>query len=882
MRKQYWIGPPEHNKPSDQIEIWLESGDLAPYVKPSKKSNVPDDFLIVGFDTEYKTPDSAVTGQQIKEGEAISEILSYQFYAKTIDGVVWQGICCPEKDQRLTLQEFMLFVLGSGSRLSGLKSISSKIYLVGHFTRADIPAFADFAQINNQFSAVRNTFVSIDNFLKVEIPTDDGQISKLMIHIRDTMLLTPQSSRSLKKIGELVGIEKVELSPDRSIYKKLIRNMDRVRSDQWDLFKRYALTDAEICVHYIEKVMAEYKSVTGKVKVPVTLTGIGIDLLEKKWTESGVNRLAVLGKEAVVEKVFNKSRGYYQKMTVEVNLPLVRYNEAFATDCYHGGRNEQFWFGPGFPDKWSDYDLSSAYPTAMSLIGMPDWNGTYQTLNIDEFTSETLGFASVEFEFPSDCRFPTLPVRTANGLIFPLKGKTECAAPEIYLAKAVGAKLTITHGVIVPTDKSQRVFEGFIKECIERRNIAGSKTLQGLFWKEISNSTYGKTAQGLRERRVYDLRDRQTKQLPPSRITNAYFAAYITSFVRAVLGEIMNSIPSDKTVFSCTTDGFLSTINEEESVAATKGHLCELYRKQREILSGSSQVLEIKHQVKTPLGWRTRGQATLDTGDFGETHPNVLLAKGGIWTPPEFEEKEDQNDEIINYFFDRTTESEIDIKGSTGLREMIEYGADLVEKVVTKRLNMEYDWKRRPLGIKQSLKYDHIAFSTEPWSTAEQFAMMRETFDEFNKNSPRCIKNINDLKILSSYVETKSSASGETGKYIKKTDGDVKRLRQMLCAAFKQRKAGIGFSRVTNEEFANALKSVGIPCVKTDVENGSKKKYLSHQVLPTDRVVNLLHKVKGECIPSLDIDDLLFKFEKGGLSIRLINDESCQFIDRLE
>ena len=104
---------------------------------------------------------------------------------------------------------------------------------------------------------------------------------------------------------------------------------------------------------------------------------------------------------------------------------------------------------------------------------------------------------------------------------------------------------------------------------------------------------------------------------------------------------------------------------------------------------------------------------------------------------------------------------------------MIEYGADLVEKVVTKRLNMEYDWKRRPLGIKQSLKYDHIAFSTEPWSTAEQFAMMRETFDEFNKNSPRCIKNINDLKILSSYVETKSSASGETGKYIKKTDGDV-------------------------------------------------------------------------------------------------------------
>ncbi len=107
------------------------------------------------------------------------------------------------------------------------------------------------------------------------------------------------------------------------------------------------------------------------------------------------------------------------------------------------------------------------------------------------------------------------------------------------------------------------------------------------------------------------------------RITNAYFAAYITSFVRAVLGEIMNSIPADKTVFSCTTDGFLSTINDEESVAATKGHLCQLYKQQREILSGSSQVLEIKHQVKTPLGWRTRGQATLDASDV------VVIG----WTP---------------------------------------------------------------------------------------------------------------------------------------------------------------------------------------------------------------------------------------------------------
>ena len=36
MRKQFWIGPPEHNKPSELIEVWLESGDLVTVLRPDK------------------------------------------------------------------------------------------------------------------------------------------------------------------------------------------------------------------------------------------------------------------------------------------------------------------------------------------------------------------------------------------------------------------------------------------------------------------------------------------------------------------------------------------------------------------------------------------------------------------------------------------------------------------------------------------------------------------------------------------------------------------------------------------------------------------------------------------------------------------------------
>jgi hypothetical protein len=879
-KMEFWIGPPEHAKPEDRIHLWLEDGDLELpklHGKAGVRGSESDPYIIVGFDTEFKTPGYAVTANEVRAGEAVSEILSYQFYAKCSDGRTWRGICCPDANQRLSLPQFMLFVLGLGARLANHKALPTRIYLVGHFTRADIPAFSDFQKISGLISAVRNTFISIDGHIGVDVPVDDEEVG-LKIFLRDTMLLTPQSSRSLKKIGDLVGIQKVELSPDRETYRTMIRNMDSVRRDQWELFKEYALTDAVICVEYLDRVLAEYKAVTGKAKVPVTLTGIGIDLLEKQWAESGYDRLRILGKELVKTKEYNKRQGYFFKKTLEKDIHPVHYGNALATDCYHGGRNEQYWFGPAFSDDWSDFDLSSAYPTAMSLIGMPDWEAMRATSRLEDFTPTALGYAVIEFEFPQGTRFPTLPVRTGNGLVFPLRGRTECPAPEIYLARKLGARIKILQGLLVPTDGSKPVFENFIRECIEKRRSVGKNTLRGLFWKEISNSTYGKTAQGLRERRVYDLRERETKLLPPSRITNAYFAAFITSFVRAVLGEIMNSIPENRMVFSCTTDGFLSNITDDEAAKCSSGVLCELYREQRKKLTGDDSVLEKKHYIKTPLGWRTRGQATLEAGvPHDPDGKHVLLAKGGIWTPPEYEELEDQNDEILNYFFDRTPDTEIEIEGKTGLRDMVELGADFVEKLIVKRLNMEYDWKRRPVGVVQSKLYDHVAFSTEPWVSVEQFVLMRDTFDEYQRGSPRCIKTIEDLVDLSKYVETKTIASSNELKYVRKVDGDMKRLRQMLCSAFKHGKAGMARYSSTNLQFAELLTAHGMKCSKADVENGLKKEFVPNQVPPTDRVVAFLHALKRDSIPALQIEKFLVELEKSGMMIRLINDVSCPF-----
>lgn len=817
-------------------------------------------YLIVGFDTEFKTPDYAVTREQIADGHAKYQVLSYQFHAKTSGGKEWTGICCPDFEQRLTVAEFLTFALGIGVQDHGISQLPTKIFLVGHFTRADIPSFADFHDQISFISSLRNTFATTSETIPIHFEFEDGETVKIDLGIRDTMLLTPQASKSLKALGELVEQPKITLDPDPAKHKYLISNMDIVRRENWELFKRYALNDATICVRYIELMIALYEQVTGRKKVPITLTAIGVDLLVKSWSEKHLNRLDVVGREIVKERQYNNQKGYYTTYKREVPIDQFSWDLDFFTETYHGGRNEQFWFGPGFEDDWIDLDLASAYPTAMSMIGLPDWRKIRQTSKLTDFTPTTLGFACVDFEFPEGTRYPTLPVRTENGLIFPLTGRSSCAAPEIHVARKLGCKMNLIRGVIVPSDPDQLIFGDFIKDCINKRIQAGSKTMTGLFWKEISNSTYGKTAQGLRTKRVYDMRERGTKPLPESLITNPCYASFITSFVRALLGEIMNSLPSDKMVFSCTTDGFITNAPDSVIEQLNQGDLAKIYLAAREHLTGDPGMLEVKHRILQPLGWRTRGQATLkrhpdleDDDDVG-----IVLAKGGIFTKPESESDSEQNEEILSMFFQRTPDTILHVESMTGIRDIVERDADLVTKEIHKRLNMEFDWKRQSTSIEFSHEHKHIYFDTKPWRSVAQFKETRQAWDEFTRNDPACLKSLEDFHRFADFVD--SRACREKSTYLRKDQPDLKRLRLMLCSAWHSGAAGIEQKRsgMSAAQFAELLVSHGVPCKKTDVENGKKKPYEPYSTPNTEKVRNCLESLRA-AFPRLDIDEFLYK-----------------------
>lgn len=104
----------------------------------------------------------------------------------------------------------------------------------------------------------------------------------------------------------------------------------------------------------------------------------------------------------------------------------------------------------------------------------------------------------------------------------------------------------IVHGVIIPWASETRPFEIFSRTVREKCKALPKGGVLERTWKEIGNSVYGKLAQGLCEKQAYDSRSVTSEPLPPSKITQPYLAAYTTSIIRAVLSELIASLPPSK------------------------------------------------------------------------------------------------------------------------------------------------------------------------------------------------------------------------------------------------------------------------------------------------------------------------------------------------
>jgi hypothetical protein len=378
------------------------------------------------------------------------------------------------------------------------------------------------------------------------------------------------------------------------------------------------------------------------------------------------------------------------------------------------------------------------------------------------------------------------------------------------------------------------------------------------------------------------------KPLPPSKITNPFLASFITSFVRAVLGEIINGLPANRMVLSCTTDGFLTDANQQEIDKAQSGTLGRLFAESRKSLTGTESVLETKHVIRQPLGWRTRGQATLKSGEPNpdDNSYNVILARGGISIPDEVDDPEERSKWICDLFFRRRPGDIVTSRSLTGIRDIVELDSDLVGVTIKRRLNMEFDWKRRPFAVGTSREYKHLVFSTRPWRTVEEFKTVRMEWNEYQNADFRCLKTVEDFKRFQTFFQSRMMLDDKDRKYLKSVDPDFGRLRQSLCSAWKKAKAGFeiyhaeaeagSVPRLSARQFAELLTQCGILTERTDVENNAKRDFVACSCPPTERCLEAF-KAINQTFRALRFDEI-FSAPRGGSILETEDAAACGFI----
>ncbi|UUP76778.1 DNA polymerase [Escherichia coli] len=803
--------------------------DDYPVIPPaSKKVSVisSDLTLHIGFDTEY------VFNPETRQ----NDILSYQSYVVLPNNTGISNIIYPpdsQKKSRLSFKEFLCQTITPLLETGVITKWPGIINIYAHFIRADIASFANFWSdykillkgIRGTVSSFKNRYgIDFDEQQERRVKTEQIMFDKRTSPPRcsnvafiDTLLITP-GGMGLAECGELLGLPKLTIPAPYSI-----TNMREYLLGDRAGFEAYALRDAEIAVRYALQVRNFCARELMIDRVPATIGAMAVSRFTKTLKENNMSPEVCLGTHIKTRELWLTEKQAFRTIKNPASVPSRELFETFPINCYHGGRNECFMMGVTPSDHWYDYDLAGAYTTGLLDILTPDYGNIRLSKNPDDYCGHVMGFALVTFRFPESVPYPSLPVRTDQyGLFFPLSGESWATAPEIELALSLGAEMTIHNGIIVPwicdtsphNSESTSVFLPFVQQVRENRNRHIKGSLEEKFWKEIGNSLYGKLAQGLRAKTAFDTARGLNRSLPPSSVTQPFFAAHVTGFIRAVVGELMNALPSDSSVVSVTTDGFLTNCPLDK--INMSGPLSSRFQSLCDIVDPGSSMLTCKHEVSQLIAMKTRGQLTYRAI---QGKP-VVHARAGV-KPPADIPRSDYNDYMVDLYLNRLPGQTLSRSTLISTREMWLSESDLVSREQDIRLNLEFDFKRQP--VRPAMNEGHLLMFSRPWDNMEEALQQRSLFDDWRQT--HTLKTLADWDDWCDFLYCRTVFSDMKLKVGSKRSDDI--LVRLFLRALTQCQWGLMLKDKKSyscKEVAEWLTSEGYSVTVTDVKNAVRAK----------------------------------------------------------
>ncbi|KUQ20661.1 DNA polymerase [Enterobacter roggenkampii] len=808
----------------------LDNFPLIPQ-KSKKRLDVSSELhLDIGFDTEY------VYNPHTKQ----NDILSYQSYVVLPDGTGVPGILYPasaHKKDRLSLKNFLAKTLTPLLKNEQITEWPGSMTLYAHFLRADVASFSDFWSDHKiLLKGIRSTVSSFKNRYGIDFDEVENRREKNSlitfdkrtspprcsnVTFTDTLLITP-GGMGLAECGQLLGLPKLTVPAPYSI-----NDMRQYLKGDRRGFEAYAVRDAEIAVRYALQVKSFCTESLMIERIPTTIGAMAVSRFLKTIKESGQSPEVCMGTRTISRQCWNPDTHGFRTLKSTQSIPSRELYETFAINCYHGGRNECFMMGITPESQWYDYDLAGAYTTGLLDVLQPDYDNLYTSQNPEEFCGHTMGFALVSFRFPDTLRYPCLPVRTDQyGLFFPLTGESWATAPEIALALSLGAEITIQHGIIIPwrqyksdnasspTEPACSVFLPFVQQVRENRNRHDKGSLEEKFWKEIGNSLYGKLAQGLHAKTAFDTARGLNSPLPPSSVTQPFFAAHVTGFVRAVVGELMNALPPNAIVVSVTTDGFLTDASIED--IDMSGPLSSRFQALCDIADPGSSMLTCKHQVRQLVAMKTRGQLTYKES---EGFP-IVHARAGV-KPPADIPRDDYNRYMVDLYMNRAPGQKLRRGSLISTRDMWLNESDLVAVESEIRLNLEFDFKRQLLA--PTMNEGHLLMYSRPWDDMSQALKQRQLFDDWRQT--HALKDEADWEDWCDFLYCRNVFTPLKLKVGLNRSDDV--LVRLFLRALAQHQWGLtpdDRKIQTSKETATWLVSEGYSVTFSDVKNAGRAK----------------------------------------------------------
>lgn len=825
----------------------------------------------IGFDCEWvEMPEPDTDGG----GHQSLKVLSYQLSVVGIGGEMG-AIFLPQNGIRLTLKEILGVLLQEALKIGLIDGLPKDLILIGFFLRADLAMLDDLVEFRTELDNVGGKVATVTKPVELEISTKsyqrmesnrsvipemDNQMPPALIsvHFIDMAKHAPEGTR-LSALGDSLKLPKLTLPDGYDISR-----MDQLLAGDREAFLAYGLRDAEIPVlYYLEVLKLASEILNDRASrdgfLPPSAGAMAVKLCIKTMESDDIAYEDAFAITELQKTHWNREKGKVRTIKVCQKSLNRSFHESFATQCYHGGRNETYEVGPSGSGLWNDYDLTGAYTTALLGIREIDYASSRESNCLDDYQAETLGFACVEFEFPVGTRFPCLPVKTQErGLWFPLQGESYCTAPELLLARSMGAIIKIKRGVIYDWKAPAKpLFKGFTTRVRELRKRHPKGSVPEQYAKLIGNSLYGKTGQGLKDKTAFDTSSLTSKKIPESKVSNAAIAAWVTGFVRAVMGELLARIPDHRTVISCTTDGFLTNATEAE--IDLSGSLATLFQCLLHEIDPAAHMLEIKHQVKRVLSIKTRGAATLELGDHPKYAP-VVLAKSSVSPPADCQ---DRNQYMVDLYLNRQPGDKGKTKPFVSVRSQWLNLSDVYRLESEVTLNLEYDFKRKPVNLRSEVvgEREHIAFSSEPWLTCEEGELTRTIFDGWREENN--LKTLTDFDRWQVYLAThravkKKRQKQQSGNMNVMADGALGLLRRAFLRAYTRGLWGLDKGIMSYSELAQYLSSIGVETGVNDVKNASRGNQppQDHIVPRLDAVMNIVAALQAKFI-TFDAEQML-------------------------